>query len=1324
MGLSLLAWVVITAVGVLTASAVMANKQKKAMEDAQAGILVQKQGGTHPIPIVYGERRLAPTKVWEDISKQRLPVSSPATSADSFFTHNNEASYPSSRDDEDFLHRIDVWCQGPIESITRIEIDDDSVHTHKRFTTVKNNRPLYRGLHKHGATSQSMFTELANGFSGITTSMKGNGIAWSWNSFMYTADRPQYYGDPKLTALVKGVRLWDPRVNPTNSSVKAWSSNPALVLLDYLTADYGKALAVSDLDIPSFIAAANECDIVVNLPAAVPFGGAGQLVYVAAIGEYVFIPSGDVNPNGGTDTQKERFTCNIVLQPDVDSKENVAEILKTFKGALPFINGKYVLSMEVAATSVMSFDNSNIIDGVSISYGDRSKRLNQVTVKFPNALKGYKEDAVTWPKSTDAQYTSLLAEDSGEKLTTEAKISGVTSFYQAEDLAEFMVRDSRNQRSIVFRTQPLALQLEPNDIITVTTGALNYVAQPYRVREVKLGKDLTVEVIAQEYDPTIYPWHVGNAEPVPEYTPNKRFATPADMQNVAGTGVTLVNVDTTANTNIVVTWDAIVSGTSAVDIIQIGYKLQGDTEYAWNVIPPEQTETTLVGLQDDATYDIIARYRNMVGNTSDNVTITVITPDAETGFTDGIDGVNGLDGANGVDGLDGTNGINGVDGSNGQTSYFHVAYADTINGGGFSQSPSGKDYIGTYVDFTTADSSTASDYSWKLIAGAQGEDGTDGINGVNGDDGTTSYLHIAYADTASGGGLSQSPTNKKYIGTYVDGNPTDSTSSAAYTWALYVGDDGADGVDGIDGVNGLDGANGIDGIDGDDGINGEDGDNGQTTYFHVAYADTISGGGFSQSPSGKDYIGTYVDFTQADSSTASDYSWKLIAGAQGEDGTDGLAGENGIDGTTQYLHIAYADDITGNGFSQSPTNKGYIGIYVDSNSTDSSTASDYTWTLYVGTDGTDGADGIDGVNGLDGAHGVDGLDGTNGINGINGDTGQTTYFHVAYADTISGGGFSQSPSGKDYIGTYVDFTQADSSSASAYTWKLIAGAQGEDGTDGIDGVNGDDGTTSYLHIAYADTISGGGFSQSPINKAYIGTYINAHPNDPNYASAYTWVKFVGDNGTDGTDGTDGDNGNTTYFHIAYADTSTGGGLSQSPINKYYIGTYTDTNPTDSTSASAYTWRRYVGHNGNHGINGTDGTNGTNGTNGGIGPQGPAGTAAISWSMSGGSFSSISYMSTYDSTGSPSSRSSTIYASPSSGSTHSCSVTVTTPYSSFYALSASNVSVTDGSDANGTFSVTGKTVTSISNTLKRVNFTVNHSTSGGSINCQCFLTVLI
>ena len=163
--------------------------------------------------------------------------------------------------------------------------------------------------------------------------------------------------------------------------------------------------------------------------------------------------------------------------------------------------------------------------------------------------------------------------------------------------------------------------------------------------------------------------------------------------------------------------------------------------------------------------------------------------------------------------------------------------------------------------------------------------------------------------------------------------------------------------------------------DGSNGLNGNvgaAGAAGSSTYFHIAYGTSSSGANFSQSPSGKTYIGTYVDSTSADSNTPSDYAWVLFVGADGEDGDQGIAGNNGSNGQTSYFHIAYADTSSGGGFSQSPSNKNFIGTYVDNTSADSSTASDYTWTRYVGADGTNGNNGTNGTNGNNGTNGTNG----------------------------------------------------------------------------------------------------------------------------------------------------------------------------------------------------------------------------------------------------------------------------------------------------------------------------------------------------------------
>lgn len=101
--------------------------------------------------------------------------------------------------------------------------------------------------------------------------------------------------------------------------------------------------------------------------------------------------------------------------------------------------------------------------------------------------------------------------------------------------------------------------------------------------------------------------------------------------------------------------------------------------------------------------------------------------------------------------------------------------------------------------------------------------------------------------------------------------------------------------------------------------------------------------------------------------------------------------------------------------------------------------------------------------------GENGTNGTDGIPGTPGEDGKTTYFHIKYsavANPTSSSQMTETPS--TYIGTYVDFTQADSTDPSDYTWARFEGIQGEKGEQGIPGTNGEDGKTSYLHIKYSN----------------------------------------------------------------------------------------------------------------------------------------------------------------------------------------------------------------------------------------------------------------
>lgn len=102
---------------------------------------------------------------------------------------------------------------------------------------------------------------------------------------------------------------------------------------------------------------------------------------------------------------------------------------------------------------------------------------------------------------------------------------------------------------------------------------------------------------------------------------------------------------------------------------------------------------------------------------------------------------------------------------------------------------------------TTTDPPSETSTKWlKQVArgerGAQGTNGANGIAGKNGIDGKTSYLHIAYANSADGrtGFDISNSDGKGYIGTYTDFVQADSTDPTKYKWARIKGEDGANGT--------------------------------------------------------------------------------------------------------------------------------------------------------------------------------------------------------------------------------------------------------------------------------------------------------------------------------------------------------------------------------------------------------------------------------------------------------------------------------------------------------------------------------------------------
>ena len=144
-----------------------------------------------------------------------------------------------------------------------------------------------------------------------------------------------------------------------------------------------------------------------------------------------------------------------------------------------------------------------------------------------------------------------------------------------------------------------------------------------------------------------------------------------------------------------------------------------------------------------------------------------------------------------IKGEDGRNGNNGRDGV---SSYIYRKYSDNANGSPMSDN-SNLRYIGIYTGTSATAPTTPSAYTWSKI---KGEDGAQGMPGARGSDGRTSYLHTAYANSATGDrDFSTTNSNgKEYIGTYTDFEINDSNDYRRYKWVKIKGENGRNGTDG------------------------------------------------------------------------------------------------------------------------------------------------------------------------------------------------------------------------------------------------------------------------------------------------------------------------------------------------------------------------------------------------------------------------------------------------------------------------------------------------------------------------------------------------
>lgn len=453
-------------------------------------------------------------------------------------------------------------------------------------------------------------------------------------------------------------------------------------------------------------------------------------------------------------------------------------------------------------------------------------------------------------------------------------------------------------------------------------------------------------------------------------------------------------------------------------------------------------------------------------------------------------GDQGEKGEQGIQGPQGEQGIAGKDGTSVTITNKSITYqlstsGTTIPTGTWQTTPQAipeGQYQWTKTSVTYSDGNKTESYSISYH-GKNGSDGTSvkttstSVKYQVGDSGTTK---------PTGTWQSNVPTvaQGKYLWTQTIVNYSDGNSTESYSVSYR-------GIDGSNGVNGMNAAT-IYLYQRATSTPSKPSNTLTYTFSTTTITGTLNNGWSTAIPTGTDavYVTVASVSSKNDTATIATSAWSapVVLAQNGKTGSDGKAGLNVA---TIYLYqrntskpskpsasVTYTFSTgvasgLNNGWSQKipdGTNPLYVTLATASSNTATDTILSSEWSdvVVMAQNGEDGQDGISpkvtlsksgdtttiSIVDATGTHTQTVKDGTNGTPGAAGKDGKTSYFHVKYSN--DGGKTFTGNSGEDtgiYMGSYTDYTEADSTDVSKYTWVKVKGDKGDTGQKGDNAKN-------------------------------------------------------------------------------------------------------------------------------------------------------------------------------------------------------------------------------------------------------------------------------
>jgi hypothetical protein len=196
------------------------------------------------------------------------------------------------------------------------------------------------------------------------------------------------------------------------------------------------------------------------------------------------------------------FQINGVVSTDKSVLQNINAICTAAGCWMTYdiTEGKWSVIMNRAGASVASFNDANIIGGITVSGKGINELYNSVTIEFPHKDLRDQTDYIDFDIAAGERFPNEL--DNKLNLSTDLANDPI----QAQYIAGAELKQSRVDKVIQFRTDFSMLGLKAGDLIDVTASMYGYSGKMFRITRIEEDDSdvLQLSITALEYDADVY----------------------------------------------------------------------------------------------------------------------------------------------------------------------------------------------------------------------------------------------------------------------------------------------------------------------------------------------------------------------------------------------------------------------------------------------------------------------------------------------------------------------------------------------------------------------------------------------------------------------------------------------------------------------------------------------------------------------------------------------------------------------------------------------------------------------------------------------------